>query len=109
MLSLLFVPESTTAEDVKAYSLLIFSIAALTSVILVGLLMFGRRIRHADLKLGSIEMAVNGVDPDEAPLIDKVRWLEDAVVAICDHIGVDRPPHRKRRDPATRSRKDDPR
>lgn len=103
----ILVPESTTADNVKAFAYLIFAVAALAATVGVMALLFGRRIRHADLKLGSIEMAVNGVDKGEAPLIDKVRWLEEAVVAICEHIGVDKPPPRKRREPNTRTRKDD--
>lgn len=101
------IPESTSAENVRAWSFLIFAIAALAAVILVGALLFGRRIHHADLKLGSIAMAVNGIDLGETPLIDKVRWLEDAVVKILEHLEIDKPPQHRRRDPNRRDRKDD--
>lgn len=53
-----------------------------------------------DSRLGHLEVGVNGIQPDEPPLIDKVRGIEarqHGVLAtlnrICNHLGI--PPHQE--------------
>lgn len=102
-------PSSNTAENLAGWSYLVGATALLLIAIAI-LLIVHSKWKHistkVDTKLGSIEFAVNGVEQGEAPLIDKVRWLQDCMVVIAEHLHLDLPPSR-RRDANARTRADD--
>jgi hypothetical protein len=104
-------PPSSAAENFTGIAYLVASVAGLIVAIAV-LILVRAKWRHLDAKLdtklGSIEFAVNGVEQGEDPLIDKVRWLQDCMVVIAEHLRLDLPPSR-RRDANARTRASDTR
>ena len=103
-------PPSSTAENLTGFAYVLAGAALVMFAVALLMVVRARAWRHAeakfDSKLGSIEFAVNGVAKGESPLIDKVRWLEDCMCAIGDHLGLELPPARKR-PPTARTRATD--
>lgn len=109
-------------DFVKAIAWLILAIAALLIALALLWLLVVRPWKkftgHIETKLGSLELAVNGVDVanGEEPLIDKVRalqaqheWSAVALVLLAEalHIKLPPPPPTEIRRRTARSRKGD--
>ena len=83
---------STLADIIKAIA---YAIGAIALVVLaVGVtwaLMHQRKVSASiDSRLGHLELGVNGVtgEPDDPPLVDKVRNIERTLDRICKHLAI---------------------
>ena len=96
-------PPSSTAENLHEVALILgASSAFLVALGVLWLLMFRpwRKVSGSiDTKLGHIDLAVNGIEDGEAPLIEKVRqlqrhqaWQVQVIAAIGEHLGLALPP-----------------
>ena len=99
-------PPSSTAENLHEVALILgTSSAFLIAIGVLWLLMIRpwRKVTASiDTKLGHLELGVNGIDANEAPLIEKVRqlqrhqaWHVEVIALICERLKIDtpEPPH----------------
>lgn len=71
-----------------AYAIVALAVLTLCAGISWAIIHQRRFSAKVDSKLGAIDLAVNGVAPDEPRLIDKVRRIESTLDRICTHLAI---------------------
>lgn len=85
---------ASLADTLRSVAYIIGAFALLALAVGVAwALMHQRKVSASiDSRLGHLELGVNGVtgEPDDPPLVDKVRNIERTLNRICDHLAIPR-------------------